>query len=37
MTFAEAVAEAVVDTTKEWAAIKKKQERNQQAAARMEE
>ena len=37
MTFAEAVAKAVVDTIKEWAAIKKKQERNQKAAARMEE
>src|SRR5262249_16272257 len=35
LTFAEAVGRAILDTTKEWAVIKKKQERDQKQAARM--
>ena len=35
MTFADSVAKAVLDTTREWAAIKKKEERDRQQAARM--
>jgi len=37
MTFADSVAKAVLYVTKEWAAIKKKQERNQRQAERMVE
>jgi DNA topoisomerase 6 subunit A-like protein len=35
MSFANLVAKAVTETTKEWAAIKKRQEKDRQAAARM--
>jgi DNA topoisomerase VI subunit B len=37
LTFAEAVGKAVLETTKEWSAIKKKQERDQKQAGRMVE
>jgi hypothetical protein len=37
LTFAESVGKAILDTTKEWVAIKKKQERNLQQAERMRE